>query len=231
MASENIPHSHYASKPFVTSSPLTEEFRPRVLGDFIGLEKPKKILSRLLSQPRTCALLFQGAPGTGKTTCALAFALELGAELHHVGSQECKLEVLQNIVSRCQRVAFNFATGKPANWHVVLVDEADVMSDAAQKYLLSKLDSTEGCPETIWIFTCNSVESLEERFLSRCLKLDFNSYGASSDIAGLLSRIWQVKANGSEAPNFRKLACGNVREALQRLELELLSAPSAGEVL
>jgi hypothetical protein len=58
--------------------------------------------------------------------------------------------------------------------------EADVMSGAAQKYLLSKLDASEPVPNTIWIFACNAVGRLEERFLSRCSKLpDFNSYGAS----------------------------------------------------
>ena len=58
--------------------------------------------------------------------------------------------------------------------------EADVMSGAAQKYLFSKLDASEPVPNPIWIFACNAVGHLEERFLSRCSKLaDFNSYGAS----------------------------------------------------
>ena len=205
--------------------PLTEEFRPRVLADFVGLEKPRKVLSNLLKNPRPCAMLFQGAPGTGKTTCAYAFTSELGAEVHHVGSQECKVDTLQSIVSMCHRVAFNFETGNPATCHVVIVDEADVMSDAAQKYLLSKLDGTEPCPHTIWIFTCNATDRLEERFLSRCdIKLEFNSYGSGNDIADLLARIWSIKAPSAPLPNFKKLACGNVREALSRLEMELLSA-------
>jgi replication-associated recombination protein RarA len=202
---------------------LTEEFRPRRIAEFVGLEKPKKILGKLLAQPRSCALLFLGAPGTGKSTLAMAFAAELGAELTHIGSQECKLDVLQDTVSRCQRVAFNFTTGKAATFHVVLVDESDCMSDAAQKFLLSKLDSTEACPRTLWIFTCNSTDRLEERFLSRCLKLDFNSYGSGSEIADLLARIWASKAGDAPAPNFKRMACGNVRESLQRLEVELLA--------
>jgi putative ATPase len=202
---------------------LTEEFRPRVLADFVGLEKPKKILANLLKSPRPCALLFCGPPGCGKTSISLAFASELNAELHHVGSQECRLDVLQNICAMCQRVAFNFKTGKPARYHVVLVDEADVMSDAAQKYLLSKLDATGTCPDTIWIFTCNATDRLEERFLSRTLRLDFNSYGSSQEITDLLAKIWTLKAPSAPVPNLKKLACGNVRESLQRLELELLA--------
>jgi putative ATPase len=196
---------------------LTDEFRPHQIADFVGLEKPKKILNRLAEQPRECALLFLGSPGTGKTTMAQAFAKQLGAELHHIGSTECKIESLQELTRICQYVPL---TG---GWHVNLVDEADVMSDAAQKYLLSRLDSAAPCPKTIWIFTCNSTDRLEERFQSRCLRLDFNSYGAASGIAELLARIWQSKAGDTEAPNFKKLACGNVRESLQRLEVELLA--------
>jgi DNA polymerase III delta prime subunit len=109
-------------------------------------------------------------------------------------------------------------------FHIVLVDESDVMSDAAQKYLLSKLDSAQPVPNTIWIFTCNSTERLEERFLSRCLKLDFNSYGSSKDIQALLARIWESEAPNTPKPNLAKLATGNIRESLSRLEIEILAA-------
>jgi len=96
-------------------------------------------------------------------------------------------------------------------------------ADAAQKFLLSKLDGSEPCPQTIWIFTCNATDRLEERFLSRTLRLEFNSYGAGTDIADLLARVWEAEANGAPCPNLRKLACGNVRESLSRLESELLA--------
>jgi DNA polymerase III delta prime subunit len=110
-----------------------------------------------------------------------------------------------------------------AAFHAVICDEADCMSDAAQKYLLSKLDSTEAAPNTIWIFTCNSVDRLEDRFLSRCIRLDFNSYGAGSEIVDLLARVWKEKAGDAPPPNLKKIAGGNIRTALQNLESELLA--------
>jgi replication-associated recombination protein RarA len=200
--------------------PLTEEFKPVRIAEFVGLEKQKKILGNLAKNPRPCALLFKGSSGTGKTSLAYAFASELNADVWHVGSQECKVDRLKEIVARCYYVP----SAGLQSFHVVIVDEADVMSDASQKYLLSKMDGTESCPNTIWIFTCNGTDGLEERFLSRCIVLpDFNSYGAGNEIADFLARVWQAKAPCATAPNFKKLACGNVRESLQRLETELLA--------
>jgi DNA polymerase III gamma/tau subunit len=197
---------------------LADKYRPQTIQDFCGLEKQKRILAKLAANPRSCALLFAGSPGSGKTAMAYAFASAMGAEIHHIGSQECRVDVLSELVRVCQYVPLR------GGFHVCIVDEADVMSDAAQKYLLSRLDSTEAAPNTIWIFTCNSTERLEERFLSRCIKLEFNSYGSSTEIADLLARIWQAETGTTETPNLKKIACGNVREALMRLEVELLSA-------
>jgi replication-associated recombination protein RarA len=200
--------------------PLTEEFKPTRIADFVGLEKQKRILSNFVKAPKPCAMLFKGASGTGKTALGQALANELDATLWHIGSQECRVDKLAEIVAHCHYIPKAGLKG----FHLVLVDEADVMSDAAQKYLLSKLDGTEPCPSTIWVFTANDTERLEERFLSRCtVKLDFNSYGSGDAIADFLARVWNVKAGNAEAPNFKRLACGNVRESLQRLETELLA--------
>ena len=109
-------------------------------------------------------------------------------------------------------------------WWFVLVDEADQMTDKAQLALLSKLDSTgriEGC---VFVFTCNDTDRLEPRFLSRCLTVEFSSYGLNGNLVEFLREVW-LKEGGTEQniPNFARKACGNVRESLARLEVELLS--------
>jgi len=112
--------------------------------------------------------------------------------------------------------------------HLILVDEADQMSPAAQLYLLSKLDGTASLPQTIWIFTCNAVDRLQDRFLSRTLAIDFSNYGLAADAAQLLARIWLENApTDVPAPNFARIvkeSNNNVRESLMKLELELMVA-------
>jgi len=205
---------------FVFPQSLTEAYKPASIDGFVGLEKQKRILSNLAANPKPCALLFDGAPGSGKTSMAFVFAGAINAEVHHIGSQEATIENVKSVVHFCHYVP---QAGK--QWHVIVIDEADKMTAAVQLYLLSKLDGSEPVPGSIFVLTCNGTDALQDRFLSRLLKLPkFNSYGAGNDIRTLLARIWTERANGLPMPDMSEVPTGNVREALQWLEVELLAA-------
>jgi DNA polymerase III delta prime subunit len=108
----------------------------------------------------------------------------------------------------------------------VLADEADQMTDKAQLALLSKLDSTGRIDGCVFVFTCNSTDRLEARFLSRCLPIEFSSYGMAGDIADYLEKVWHAEGGNGNGPDFARLAkeCrNNVRDCLGRLEVELLA--------
>jgi replication-associated recombination protein RarA len=202
---------------------LTQKYRPLALSSFIGLERPRRICEALAANPYDSAWLFKGESGLGKTTMAMALAEALPAELHHIPSQDCNLETLRRVLLNCQYYPRN-----GAKKHLILVDEADQMSKAAQLYLLSKLDSTCMVPDTIWIFTCNSTDGLEDRFRSRCQTVEFSAYGAAPKVAAFLTEVWQLEApQGAVAPNFARIAkdaTGNVRTALMALQNELILA-------
>ncbi len=201
--------------------PLAETYRPTRIADFIGLDRPKRVLSAFCKRPMSGAWLFVGPSGVGKSTMALALANELQAELHKIPSQKCTASAIEDVVRQCWYVPMT-----PGGFHVVLADEADAMSNAAQLQLLSKLDSVDPAPNTIWIFTANDTERLERRFLSRCKVLDFSSYGMSGDITAYLDQVWHAEGGNGNAPDFERLAkdCrNNVRDCLMRLEVELMA--------
>jgi putative ATPase len=196
---------------------LTEKFRPRTIEDFLGLDKPKRLCAKLAANPFASAWLFVGEPGLGKTTLALALADAMPAELHHVPSQDCNLETLKAVIAAC-----HYVPHLGCKMHLILIDEADQMSAAAQLFLLSKLDSTCFPPDTIFIFTCNATDRLEARFLSRCGIVEFSSYGNAKDAAALLELVWEAEApKDADAPNFTRIvkeSVGNIRAALMTLQ-------------
>jgi hypothetical protein len=209
---------------FAFPTSLCEAYKPRQICDFVGLQKQKTILERLAANPRSCGLLFLGSPGTGKTSLAFAYARAIRAEIHHVPSQDCNLEHLQSISAMCHRVPYDFQTGSPCAWHAVIIDESDQMSTDAQNFLLSRLDGSNPCPQTTWILTANSDDKFADRFLSRLIKLPpFNTYGTGSDVKTLITRIWNERAGDAPLPDLGRVPTGNIREALNWLEVELLS--------
>src|SRR6266436_807891 len=180
---------------FSFPQPLSERYAPTAIDQFVGLEKPRKIMAKFCEAPYPSVWLFVGPSGTGKTSMALAICKAVAGELHRIPSQSCDLATVKAVTDRCQYYPRVFDTGQAGRFHFVLVDEADRMSYPAQLAFLSKLDATAFPPNTIFIFTCNATESLEKRFLSRCRTIEFSSYGMANEIVTLLTAIWDKETN------------------------------------
>ena len=215
-----------SAQSFAFPVSLAEKYRPMRVAEFVGLEKVKKVLGGFVRAPRDAAFLFVGPPGVGKTSIGLALASELGAcepfDLHLISSQKCTVEAVELVMRSCQ-----YCTHKAGGFHLVLVDEADRMSPAAQLALLSRLDATARPPKTIFIFTCNETGSLEKRFLSRCMVLEFSSYGLREELTAFLERVWRSETSAEPTIDFARVAkdaTNNVRDCLMRIEVELLGA-------
>ncbi len=216
--------------------PLVEKYQPRRIEDFIGLEGPKRMFANLLKAPRPVAVLLVGPPGCGKTTLGMAFADELPGTLHHISSQKCDVSALDRLSDLCQ---YYPSRGK---FHVVLVDEADQMTERAQLQLLSRLDGTASLKPkfgggwehgpalpVMWIFTCNGrgehgttpPSTFEPRFLSRCLVIGCEKPEVA-EIARFLQRIWSLEGgDASSDPSPVAAGCDGMRDALTKLEVAL----------
>jgi hypothetical protein len=99
-------------------------------------------------------------------------------------------------------------------------------TDKAQLGLLSKLDCTGRIDGCIFVFTCNDTDRLEARFLSRCLVIEFSSYGMNTEIAEHLANVWHAEGGNGNGPDFARLSkeCrDNVRDCLGHLEVELMA--------
>ena len=199
---------------------LSEKYRPQSIADFVGLDKPRKILTNFARKPYPSAWLFTGPSGVGKTSMAQALALEIRGELHHIPSQKCTAQAIEETCAFCHYIPLG------GGLHVILIDEADRMTSGAQLALLSKLDATAFPPNTIFIFTCNDTKGLEPRFLSRCRVLEFSSYGMAQGIAEYLDKVWHAEGGNGNCPDLARMvkdSRNNIRDAMMSLETELLA--------
>ena len=205
--------------------PLVEKYRPGKLAEFTGLAPIKALFARFAAAPYSSAWLLTGPAGTGKTTLAYAVAEQIGGQVHHIASRSCNLETVGEVLEHCQ--AYPMFARSP--WHIVIVDEADKMTAAAQLAFLSILDGTEAPPDTVFIFTANATKGLEPRFLSRTRVIEFDLAPDAEAAVSFLARVWKAETH-AEVPDLAQLftACDcNLRDALMKLEVKIAMVPDA----
>lgn len=205
------------------SDQLTDRHRPRATADFVGLPKLKRLAASLAVKPYNSYYIFRGNSGVGKTTFAVAMANEIGAQVHHIRSGNCTVEALETAHRNC---FYEPAPGK--RFHVILIDEADLMSKASRDSLLSMTDGTRPAPNTIIILTTNDEEKFEPRFISRFMTFNFSTQGMQKDAADFIAQVWKSEAPATAtAPNFARIikdSNTNIRLALMELQSELAIA-------
>jgi DNA polymerase III delta prime subunit len=154
---------------------------------------------------------------------ALALCEAIKGELHHVPSQKCNVAFIEETIKACH---YYPANGK--SLHVIIIDEGDQMTKASQLHLLSKTDETAWPPSTLFILTCNSVDALEDRLLSRFKQIPFQSHGMAEQTAQFLETVWTREVGETaDKPHFLRIvrdSQNNVRAALNSLETEILAA-------
>lgn len=183
---------------------LTEKYRPKTLADVRGQGYIVHSLSEFASAPHSTAFIFAGPTGVGKTSAAFALANDLGIDRFwgfiHVRAGENNADSIDDVL-RQLRLACPCGSG----WKMVLVDEADYMSAKAKNLWLSILEDLP--PKSIVIFTTNSLEKFETRFVDRCEKFVFGANGSTlrQDGEDLVASIWRAEAAPGTPPSLDTL--------------------------
>lgn len=201
--------------------PWVEKYRPRVLADVIGNEEAVKRLAVIAEEGNMPNLILSGPPGTGKTTSVLCLAHALLGPVFREGvlelnaSDDRGIDVVRN---KIKMFAQTKVTLPPGKHKVVILDEADSMTKAAQQALRRTMELYSS--STRFALACNNSTKIIEPIQSRCAILRYTKLTDEQ----VLRRVDEVCSlenvvrtdDGLEAIVFT--AEGDMRHALNNLQ-------------
>ena len=209
--------------------PLAHRMKPRTLDEFYGqrhiLDKGK-LLYRMISADRLSSVIFFGPPGTGKTSLARIIANTTNSGFERINAVASGIADIKRVVADTQNPMIC-----PAGRTVLFIDEIHRFNKAQQDALLPYVE--DGTIILIGATTENPYFEVNKALISRSTV--FQLYPLSEeDIKNILIQAINDKERGlgniylrvsEEALDFfAKMANGDARNALNALELAVLTS-------
>jgi len=164
-----------ASEQQTFEQPWLEKYRPAKITDIVGNEETVGRLEALAQQGNLPNLILSGPPGTGKTTSVLALARTLLGDAFKEGvlelnaSDDRGIEVVRG---RIKAFAQKKVTLPPGKHKVIILDEADSMTEGAQQAMRRTMEIYSST--TRFALACNMSEKIIEPIQSRCAVLRYS---------------------------------------------------------
>ena len=198
-----------------------EKYRPKNLFDVVGNQSVMERLRGMAAQGHMPNLILAGAPGVGKTTSVMCLAHALLGDYAKVGVLELNASDdrgIDTVRDKIKTFAHQKITLPPGRHKIIILDEADSMTEAAQQALRRTMELCSAT--TRFALACNQSSKLIEPIQSRCAILRF----AKLSDAEVLQRLTQVAQyenvattdSGLEALVFT--AEGDMRNALNNMQ-------------
>lgn len=214
--------------------PWIEKYRPQKLEDIVGNEETLVRLQAIAKDGNLPNLILCGPPGTGKTTSVHALAMELLGDSYKVGVLELNasdargIDVVRNQI---KSFAMNKVTLPPKRHKIIILDEADSMTTAAQQALRRTMEIYSNT--TRFCLACNISTKIIEAIQSRAAILRYSRLSHEQILSNLM-KVSQAEEvpyteDGMEAILFT--AEGDMRHALNNLQAATSLAKGSGEMV
>lgn len=215
-------------------APLADRMRPRTLDEFLGQKHivgPGTLLRRAIEADRLTSCIFFGPPGVGKTTLASIIAHTTSSEFVQLNAVTSGVAEVRKVIDEARDRMRLY--GKST---YLLLDECHRWSKSQSDSILPAIE--RGVIRFIGSTTENPVIAMTPAIVSRCRLFQFQSL-TEKDIRTALERALRDPERGfgalsvrvtEEAMNhFAVMANGDVRNALNALELAVLSTLPDGQ--
>lgn len=212
------------------SRPLADRLRPETLSEVVGQEHligDDGILKRVIENGEVPNMIFYGPSGIGKTTVANIIAQKTGKTLHHLNATSASVADIKDIIN-------SLDTFLTTNGVLLYLDEIQHFNKKQQQSLLEfmengKITLIASTTENPYFYVYNAV-------LSRSVVFEFKPL-TELDIKKALERAiiklgedeykdYKIKADDKALLHIAASAGGDVRKALNSLELCFLTTPA-----
>lgn len=204
--------------------PLAYKMRPVKVEDIIGQKhilQQGKLLYRMINSNRMSSIILYGPPGTGKTSLASAIAGTLDLPFTVLNAVSSGKKDMEKVVSEAEK------TGQ----HLLFIDEIHRFNKAQQDYLLPYLEKR--LVILIGATTENPYHSVNPAIRSRCSIFELKRLEGQDIIDGISRALedkenglgnYKVKINDDAIKHLAQACGGDLRSALNALELAVLSS-------
>jgi len=213
------------------SRPLADRMRPRNLSEFLGQEHlvgKGRLLRRAIEADQLTSSIFYGPPGSGKTTLAFVVSQTTKGHFERLNAVTSGVaEVREVIKSASER-------RKMYGQHTyLLLDECHRWSKAQSDSILPAIE--EGTIRFIGSTTENPMVAMTPAIVSRCRVFQFFRLSDRDVRAALEQAVsdperglgaLRVSVSDEALSHWVRVASGDVRTALNALELAALTTPT-----
>ena len=214
------------------NSPLADRMRPKKIEDVAGqrhLLETGRVLRKIIDSGDVPNLIFYGPSGVGKTTVAKIIAENCGKKLCYLNATTASTADIKEIINSIGGI-------DTAGGILLYLDEIQYFNKKQQQILLSYIET--GDITLIAATTENPYFYVYNAILSRSTVFEFKTLSAEdiktalSRAIGVLSEEKGKKINISDQSLLKlcRAAAGDVRKALNMLELCLLTSETETEI-
>lgn len=214
-------------------TPLADRIRPTSADDVVGqrhILSEGKVLRKIIESGNIPNLIFYGPSGVGKTTVANIISAKSGKKLYHLNATTATISDIREIID-------NLGGIETANGVLLYLDEIQYFNKKQQQILLQYIENGEitliaSTTENPFFYVYNAI-------LSRSTVFEFKSVSAA-DIVPALMRAKGILEKEQGVPielpqdiarTIAVSGAGDVRRALNTLELCVLTAENNGKIV